>query len=56
LGISTSSTSIQPIGVTVDQTTKVLPTLNGTQTKTFNYDASLSRWQAQFELDIFSNL
>jgi hypothetical protein len=48
---SSSSTSA-PIGVSVDPTTKVPTyTFNGTQTKTFNYDASLlSRWQAQFGL------
>jgi hypothetical protein len=33
---------VQPIGVSVDPTTKVPTyTFNGTQTKTFNYDASL---------------
>lgn len=49
-GLVQVPTSIQPIGVTVNQTTKVPTyTFNGTQTKTFNYDASLlSRWQAQF--------
>lgn len=49
-GLVQVPTSIQPIGVSVDQTTKVPTyTFNGTQTKTFNYDASLlSRWQAQF--------
>jgi hypothetical protein len=42
---------VQPIGVSVDPTTKVPTyTFNGTA-KTFNYDASLlSRWQAQFGL------
>jgi hypothetical protein len=51
-GLVQVPTSIQPIGVAVDQTTKVPTyTFNGTQTKTFNYDASLlSRWQAQFGL------
>ena len=49
-GLVQVPTSIQPIGVSVDQTTKVPTyTFNGTQTKTYNYDASLlSRWQAQF--------
>ena len=49
-GLVQVPTSIQPIGVSVDQNTKVpIYTFNGTQTKTFNYDASLlSRWQAQF--------
>ncbi len=49
-GLVQVPTSVQPIGVSVDQTTKVPTyTFNGTQTKTFNYDASLlSRWQAQF--------
>lgn len=49
-GLVQVPTSIQPIGVEVDQTTKIPTyTFNGTQTKTFNYDASLlSRWQAQF--------
>jgi hypothetical protein len=49
-GLVQVPTSIQPIGVSVNQTTKVPTyTFNGTQTKTFNYDASLlSRWQAQF--------
>ncbi|MGO4822111.1 MULTISPECIES: TonB-dependent receptor [unclassified Flavobacterium] len=49
-GLVQVPTTVQPIGVSVDQTTKI-PTYsyNGTQTKTFNYDASLlSRWQAQF--------
>jgi hypothetical protein len=51
-GLVQVPTSIQPIGVAVNQTTKVPTyTFNGTQTKTFNYDASLlSRWQAQFGL------
>ncbi|MFV8362896.1 TonB-dependent receptor [Flavobacterium sp. ZT3P35] len=49
-GLVQVPTSIQPIGVSVDQNTKEPTyTFNGTQTKTFNYDASLlSRWQAQF--------
>jgi outer membrane receptor protein involved in Fe transport len=49
-GLVQVPTSIQPIGVSVDQSTKEPTyTFNGTQTKTFNYDASLlSRWQAQF--------
>ena len=49
-GLVQVPTSIQPIGVTVNQSTKEPTyTFNGTQTKTFNYDASLlSRWQAQF--------
>ncbi|WP_158729975.1 MULTISPECIES: carboxypeptidase regulatory-like domain-containing protein [unclassified Flavobacterium] len=49
-GLVQVPTSIQPIGVSVDQNTKSPTyTFNGTQTKTFNYDASLlSRWQAQF--------
>lgn len=49
-GLVQVPTNIQPIGVAVNQTTKVPTyTFNGTQTKTFNYDASLlSRWQAQF--------
>lgn len=49
-GLVQVPTSVQPIGVSVNQTTKIPTyTFNGTQTKTFNYDASLlSRWQAQF--------
>ncbi|SEG29206.1 TonB-dependent receptor [Flavobacterium urumqiense] len=49
-GLVQVPTSVQPIGVSVNQTTNVPTyTFNGTQTKTFNYDASLaSRWQAQF--------
>ena len=49
-GLVQVPTSIQPIGVSVNQTTKEpIYTFNGSQTKTFNYDASLlSRWQAQF--------
>jgi hypothetical protein len=42
--------SVQPIGVSVNPATNVPTyTFNGTQTKTFAYDASLaSRWQMQF--------
>lgn len=49
-GLVQVPTNIQPIGVSLDQVTKIPTyTFNGTQTKTFNYDASLlSRWQAQF--------
>lgn len=49
-GLVQVPTSVQPIGVSVNQTTKIPTyTFNGSQTKTFNYDASLlSRWQAQF--------
>jgi outer membrane receptor protein involved in Fe transport len=49
-GLVQVPTSVQPIGVSVDAATKEPTyTFNGTQTKTFNYDASLlSRWQAQF--------
>ncbi|MFV8346386.1 TonB-dependent receptor [Flavobacterium sp. ZB4P13] len=49
-GLVQVPTSVQPIGVSVDQVTKIPTyTFNGAQTKTFNYDASLaSRWQAQF--------
>ena len=49
-GLVQVPTSVQPIGVSVNQTTNIPTyTFNGTQTKTFNYDASLaSRWQAQF--------
>jgi hypothetical protein len=49
-GIIQVPSSVQPIGVIVDSVTNVPTyTFNGTQTKTFNYDASLaSRWQAQF--------
>ena len=47
-GVVQVPTSVQPIGVTVAGNTPTY-TFNGTQTKTFNYDASLlSRWQAQF--------
>jgi hypothetical protein len=49
-GLVQVPTSVQPIGVSVNPSTNVPTyTFNGTQTKTFNYDASLaSRWQAQF--------
>jgi hypothetical protein len=49
-GLVQVPTSVQPIGVSVNQTTNVPTyTFNGSQTKTFNYEASLaSRWQAQF--------
>lgn len=49
-GLVQVPTSIQPIGVSLNQVTKIPTyTFTGTQTKTFNYDASLlSRWQAQF--------
>jgi hypothetical protein len=49
-GLVQVPTSVQPIGVSVDQTTRIPTyTFSGSQTKTFNYDASLlSRWQAQF--------
>ena len=49
-GLVQVPTSVQPIGVSVNPTTKIPTyTFSGTQTKTFNYDASLlSRWQAQF--------
>ncbi|MFE3870664.1 carboxypeptidase regulatory-like domain-containing protein [Flavobacterium sp. ZS1P70] len=49
-GLVQVPTSVQLIGVSVNQSTNVPTyTFNGTQTKTFNYDASLaSRWQAQF--------
>jgi hypothetical protein len=48
-GLVQIPTSVQPIGVSVDSTTNVPTYTFGTQTKTFNYDASLaSRWQAQF--------
>ena len=47
-GLVQVPTSVQPIGVTVVGTTPTY-TFDGTQKKTFNYDASLaSRWQAQF--------
>lgn len=49
-GLVQVPTSVQPIGVTVNPTTKVpVYEFTGEQTKTFSYDASLmSRWQAQF--------
>jgi hypothetical protein len=49
-GLVQVPTSIQPIGVSVDQITKIPTyTFNGIQKTTFNYDASLlSRWQVQF--------
>jgi hypothetical protein len=49
-GLVQVPTSVQPIGVSVDPNTNIPTyTFSGTQTKTFNYDASLaSRWQAQF--------
>ena len=47
-GLVQVPTSVQPIGVTVSGNTPTY-TFDGTQKKTFNYDASLaSRWQAQF--------
>lgn len=47
-GVVQVPTSFQPIGVTVAGSTPTY-TFNGTQTKTYSYDASLtSRWQAQF--------
>jgi hypothetical protein len=51
-GVVQIPTSVQPIGVSVDQATKIPTyTFSGEQTKTFTYDASLlSRWQAQFGL------
>ncbi|MWB95046.1 TonB-dependent receptor [Flavobacterium sp. GA093] len=49
-GIVQVNTTNQPIGVSVDPVTNVPTyTFTNTQTRTFNYDASLvSRWQAQF--------
>ncbi|TRX36068.1 TonB-dependent receptor [Flavobacterium sp. ZT3R18] len=50
-GLVQTPVSVQPIGVKLDDATKTIPTytFNGTQTKTFAYDASLaSRWQMQF--------
>jgi hypothetical protein len=49
-GLVQEPTSIQPIGVSVDESTNIATyTFDGTQTKTFNYDTSLlSRWQMQF--------
>jgi len=47
-GLVQAPVSIQPIGVSVAGNTPTY-TFNGTQTKTFSYDASLaSRWQMQF--------
>lgn len=47
-GLVQTPVSIQPIGVSVANNTPTY-TFNGTQTKTFAYDASLaSRWQMQF--------
>jgi hypothetical protein len=47
-GLEQIPVSIQPIGVSVTGNTPTY-TFNGTQTKTFTYDASLaSRWQMQF--------
>jgi hypothetical protein len=47
-GLVQVPTSVQPIGVTVAAGVPTY-TFDGTQKKTFNYDASLaSRWQAQF--------
>ena len=47
-GLVQTPVSIQPIGVSVASNTPTY-TFNGTQTKTFAYDASLaSRWQMQF--------
>ncbi len=49
-GLVQVPTSIQPIGVSVAGNVPTY-TFSGTQTKTFNYDASLlSRWQMQFGL------
>jgi hypothetical protein len=49
-GLVQAPISVQPIGVSVDSTTKEPTyTFNGTQTETFAYDSSLaSRWQMQF--------
>lgn len=48
-GLVQVETSRQPIGVSVNSANEPTYTFDGTQTKTFNYDASLlSRWQAQF--------
>jgi hypothetical protein len=47
-GLVQVPTSVQPIGVSVTGNVPTY-TFNSSQTKTFNYDASLaSRWQAQF--------
>ncbi|TRX03129.1 TonB-dependent receptor [Flavobacterium gawalongense] len=48
-GLIQQPISVQPIGVSVNTANIPTYTFNGTQTKTFSYDASLaSRWQAQF--------
>ncbi|KIA84030.1 carboxypeptidase regulatory-like domain-containing protein [Flavobacterium sp. AED] len=48
-GLIQQPISVQPIGVSVNAANIPTYTFNGTQTKTFSYDASLaSRWQAQF--------
>ncbi|MFV5684300.1 TonB-dependent receptor [Flavobacterium sp. GB2R13] len=48
-GLIQQPISVQPIGVKVNAANIPTYTFNGTQTKTFSYDASLaSRWQAQF--------
>lgn len=50
-GLIQQPISVQPIGVSVNAANVPTYTFNGTQTKTFSYDASLaSRWQAQFGL------
>ena len=50
-GLIQQPISVQPIGVSVNAANIPTYTFNGTQTKTFSYDASLaSRWQAQFGL------
>ena len=48
-GLVQVPTSVQPIGVSVNNANVPTYTFSGQQTKTFNFDASLlSRWQAQF--------
>ena len=48
-GLVQVETSRQPIGVSVNNANEPTYTFDGTQTKTFNYEAGLlSRWQAQF--------
>lgn len=48
-GLVQVETSRQPIGVSVNGANEPTYTFDGTQTKTFNYEAGLlSRWQAQF--------
>ncbi|MFV8327392.1 TonB-dependent receptor [Flavobacterium sp. ZS1P14] len=48
-GLIQQPISVQPIGVSVNAANIPTYTFNGTQTRTFSYDASLaSRWQAQF--------